>query len=210
MKITLAKAKKFAKDNGMSLESTTSMDEIVQFIIENDLQDEALSDGFDESLFDENDTPSSRDNEFDQLFGRSETTAKQWQRVSREEFNKLPSSEKQRTLSDEQIANSAETVEIKSTRHVQVNGEDRWIVLTTLGKRFWLNQTPPSSGVIGITKIPTNTWFPNWVGGQLVGVMRCKNDVHYRISKDAFVLTYADRIRIQAKAGLAIADATAE
>jgi hypothetical protein len=206
----IAEARKWATDNGLSITKTTSMDEIVDLIIENGLQDEAMEDGFDESLFDNNDTPSSRDDEFDQLFGRSETTAKQWQRVSRDEFKKLPSSEKQKYMNDEQITNSAETVEIRSIKHVQVNGEDRWIVLTTLGKRFWLNQAPPTSGVVGVTKIPTNTWFPNWVGGQLVGVMRCKNDVHYRISKDAFVLTYADRIRIQAKAGLAAADATAE
>ena len=206
----IAEAREWATDNGLSITKTTSMDEIVDLIIENGLQDEAMEDGFDESLFDNNDTPSSRDDEFDQLFGRSETTAKQWQRVSRDEFKKLPSSEKQKYMNDEQIANSAETVEIRSIKHVQVNGEDRWIVLTTLGKRFWLNQAPPTSGVVGVTKIPANTWFPNWVGGQLVGVMRCKNDVHYRISKDAFVLTYADRIRIQTKAGLAIADATAE
>ncbi len=104
------------------------------------------------------------------------------------------------------------SVEIKSVspKPIKIKGEDRWRILTTLGKTFWVNQAPPASGVIGITTIPKNTWFPNWVDGKMVGVMRCTNAIHYRISKDAFMLTYADRIRIQAKAGLAIADATAE
>ena len=206
----IAEARQFVKDNGMSVTKTTSMDEIVDFIIDNALQEDAIAEGFDESLFNDNDTSEESNDSFTNLFSRSQSSKKNWERVTPEQFNKLKPSERARTMSDEQIADNAEAIEIKSVRQVQVNGEDRWIVLTTLNKRFWLSQCPPSSGVIGITKIPVNTWFPNWENNKMTGVMRCLNQEHYRISKDEFKLTYADRIKIQAKAQVLATDATAE
>jgi hypothetical protein len=207
----IAEARQWVKDNGMSVTKTTSMDEIVDYIIDNALQEDAIAEGFDESLFEDNDTSSTTSGSlFDNIFG-IKATKRDWQILSIQEFEKLPAAERQFTMTTEQISKSAETYEIKSvSKPLKVNGQDRWKILTTLGETFWLDELPPSSGVVGITKIKAGTWFPNWINGKMEGARRCNNQDYYKLSRDEFKLTYSDRIKIQAKAQALSVDATAE